>query len=144
MTADNFGDFLFEKLFISFYFTRLQSMDIHSIGFNWFFICQTLVVKHGRSYGWSNRPYHFFEVRNKNSNCTSKDFFSYIIQWENYLDGKISFSQIEEKSKACLDLNQDTFGADIETVLQVMKYSRLGGANRYFVSKEWINWRNWN
>ena len=96
-------------------------------------------MKHGRSYGWSNRPYHFFEVRNKNSNCTSKDFFSYIIQWENYLDGKISFSQIEEKSKACLDLNQDTFGADIETVLQVMKYSRLGGANRYFVSKERIN-----
>jgi hypothetical protein len=73
-------------------------------------------------------------VRNKNSSCTPKDFYSYALLWEKYLDEKISFSQIEEKSKACLDLNQDTFAVDILTILQIMKYSRLGGANRYFVS----------
>jgi hypothetical protein len=55
--------------------------------------------------------------------------------WQEYLNGDIRFDQIEAKAKPCLELIDSTFAADIDTVLKIMKYSKLGGANRYFVSK---------
>ena len=84
--------------------------------------------------GWSNRPVHFFDVRNKNTNCSSKILEDYAIAWSQYLEGNLNFKEIESNFGTCLNINSDIFGSNMETVLKIMKYSQLGGSKRYYVS----------